>query len=159
MVPDGTFTYRDLWPKDNISLFNRTVTSSAVYQNSTVTLDDVMNNDVAKIGDYGEAADGVIKLTTDYYTDQNVNKSLDEFEQKGTIFSPTKWNCSNFVKGGINASGANVSGEENIVGVTVVTPNRLFVDTKPLKNASILKEPAVNLNAPWYERRISSSKK
>lgn len=160
MVSDGTYTYRDLWPKESISLLDRTITSQADYQSGNITLDDAINNDVTNLFTYGEPADGLIKLETNYNTDQNVNKSLNEFEQKRTIFSPERWNCSTYVKDGINASGANVSREEPIIpGVTAVTPNRLFRDTKLLKNASVLKEPNVDLNTPWLQRRISSSKK
>jgi len=56
-------------------------------------------------------------------------------------------NCSTFVREGIRvATDQNVKGEESYLGISYVTPNRLFKDTEKLRNTTVIKNPGEKTN-------------
>jgi RHS repeat-associated protein len=157
MVPDGTYTYRDLWPAEAVGATNYDENVPASYNNKTVTRDQLLTTDVTGSENY--APDGGVLLTTDYATDQNVLKSLDDFQQANPQYNGVRCNCSDLPEQGIEtAAGRQLPVDENIkppipFSSTIVstTPNQLFKATSALPNATVIKNPGDKVNHTFIE--------
>lgn len=163
MVPDGTYTYRDLWPgpgeKMGKSNFDENV--KAGYNEKIVTLDDLKNTDVT--GSEGYAPDGVIQLTTDKATDDIVNTALESAKSNGVNYNGVDNNCSDFAKEGVlyaAPSGESVGQTtEKIGNKNVTTPNQLYKATKGLSNATVVKDAGNKVNNSFINGVSAGSEK
>lgn len=82
MVHDGTYIYRDLWPKGgSINLADALTSKDAEYNQKILTMNDIMNTDPTN-REYGQNADGIVQLSTSYKVDQKVVSTLNDAEKK-----------------------------------------------------------------------------
>lgn len=163
MVADGTYTYRDLWPRDTASKSNAEKDIPASYNNkASVTLDELLNTDITR--SENRNPDGGIRLETDYATDQAVMNSLDQFQSGHPNYNGMRCNCSDFAEQAIEtAAGRQLSVDEQIMSrviyvpggfrgrtynepVNATTPNQLFKATRALPNATVIKDPGDKVN-------------
>jgi RHS repeat-associated protein len=151
-VPDGSFTYYDLWPggagagKDN---YDKDL--PAIYQKfDELSWNDIVNKDPSK----GEKRnpEGIIKLTTNYEQDQNVVKVLDARKDQNVPYNGKTNNCSDNAECGVEATGVNINADEIIkTGTTATIPNSLYKSAKKLPNASVLRNPGSAVNNGFIE--------
>jgi hypothetical protein len=161
-VPDGTYTYRDLWPggdgagKDN---YNKDL-PAAYGKEFASSLRQLVDTDIT--GSEGYAPDGAIRLRTDYETDHRVQVGLDQLQEGNPNYNGVSMNCTDFVERGVElATGRDIQADEavysnvestgsvtqdRLTGGKVVptystTPNRLFKAARGLGNATVIKDP------------------
>jgi RHS repeat-associated protein len=150
MVPDGTYTYKDLWPGGggaNRSNFNQNI--PGIYQTKTATESNLVRTDVS--GSEGRAPDGVIKINSGYAADQATLSTLSGYAASHPDYNGVSNNCSTFAVQGVDAaSGTTVNAEEHIkkyvpfyvdVDVNADTPNHLWKAASALPNTTVLKDP------------------
>ena len=146
MVPDGTYTYRDLWPREGVdkSSFNDNV--PALYNNRTVTLDQLLDTDVT--GSEGYAADGVIQFTTDFDLDKKIQQGLNDFEESNPSYNGLKVNCSDYVEKALETmAGKQLPVDEKLTSKTkATTPNQVYKNAATLKNGKVLKDAGSKVN-------------
>ena len=146
MVPDGTYTYRDLWPREGVdkSSFNDNV--PALYNNRTVTLDQLLDTDVT--GSEGYAADGVIQFTTDFDLDKKIQQGLNDFEESNPSYNGLKVNCSDYVEKALETmAGKQLPVDEKLTSKTkATTPNQVYKTAATLKNGKVLKDAGSKVN-------------
>ncbi len=151
-VPDGSFTYYDLWPAPpGAGKENGDKNIPALYQKfDKVSWNGIFNEDPSK----GEKRnpEGIIKLKTTYEQDQNVVKKLDERVDNNAPYNGLSNNCSDNAECGIEATGISINADETIkTGVNATTPNSLFKATEKLPNASVLRDPGSAVNNGFIE--------
>lgn len=152
MVPDGTYTYRDLWPGGEgagKSNFNEDI--QGVYNKGVFTLDQLQNTDVT--GAEGYVPDAVIQLTTDFKTDELVNMALDAHQKYNPDYNGLTNNCTDFVEAGAFYAGDNtINANEKLTDRTsAATPNQLYKSTSGQPNANVLKDPGQKVNQGFIE--------
>jgi len=139
-VKDGTVTYYDLWPSEPVGADNAMFDVDAAYQEITTTVDDLINTDVT--GSEGYAADGVVQISTDYDTDQQVVNDLNAFKDANSSYNGVKCNCSDFAKQGVeSATGKKLDASEWITIFNSTTPNKLYQETVKQDGTKVLKDP------------------
>jgi len=141
-VPDGTFTYYDLWPGGaGADETNATQNIPASYQKVTqVTWNGIFNADPS--GGEGRNADGIIKLKTTYAEDQNVIQKLDARIAANQDYNGATNNCADNTECGIEAAiGKDIDADESItVTMNATTPNELYKAVEKLPNATVLRD-------------------
>ena len=155
MVPDGTYSYRDLWPVQEVGKSNYDKDVKSEYQKKTVTEQDMLKKDVS--GGEGRSADGIVKLPTDAATDKKTLSALDSHEKSNPSYNGVKNNCSTFCSTGIStAAGTPVSGQETIKSpvpwlsdVKATTPNALWQGTTRLPGTTVVKDPGAAAKKPF----------
>ncbi len=150
-IKDGTLTYHDLWPSEAVGMTNATSDVDAAYQEKQIkSVADLLKTDVS--GSEGYAADGVIKINTNYETDQKVISDLKNFKDKNDSYNGVKCNCSDYAKQGIeSATGKKVDASESILLYTATTPNKLYRETMKQNGATVLKNPGKKVNKTFKE--------
>ncbi len=152
-VPDGTFTYYDLWPNNDegVGVTNANSDVEAYYGEKITTLKDITTTDVT--GAEGRLPDGVIKLTTDYVTDGKTKAALKEFKEKNTNYNGVQCNCSDYAEEGIEtAAGKQLDVNEDILNIyNSTTPNKLYQETSKLPNAVILIDAGNKVDKTFVE--------
>ena len=147
MVPDGTYTYRDLWPSSNVGKTNFNDNVPAAYGNcDNVTLDQLLTEDVS--GGEGQSCDGLIQFTTNYDLDAKIQQSLNNFEESNPSYNGLTVNCSDYVETALEAMvGRELPVDENLSSTTsATTPNQVYKTAATLKNGKILKDPKAKVN-------------
>ena len=147
MVPDGTYTYRDLWPSSNVGKTNFNDNVPAAYGNyNKVTLDQLLIEDVS--GGEGQPCDGLIQFTTDYDLDTRIQQSLNNFEESTPSYNGLTVNCSDYVEAALEAMvGRQLPVDEKLSSNTsATTPNQVYKTAATLKNGKILKDPKDKVN-------------
>lgn len=151
-VPDGSFTYYDLWPGgEGAGKENATKDVPAIYQKfEKITWNGIFNEDPSK-GE-GRNPEGIIKLKTTYEQDENVVKALDARIEINAPYNGLTNNCSDNAECGVEATGVSINADETIKsGVSATTPNSLFKATEKLPNATVLKDPGSAVNNGFVE--------
>jgi RHS repeat-associated protein len=152
-VPNGTFTYYDLWPggpgagKEN---FDQNV--DGIYQKKdNLTWNNLFNEDPS--GGEMRPADGIVKIDTKYEDDQKAIAVLDQRLAADKPYNGETNNCTDNTKAGLEAAvGQNVSAIETVKsGVEANTPNYLFKSAEKLPNASVLKSPGNKVDNGFVE--------
>ncbi len=140
MVPDGTYTYQDLWPGTPVGKENFNENVPAAYNQFTVTEKDLTTTDVTQSEGY--APDGAIKLSTGYTTDQGVLQALSGSQQANPNYNGLTNNCSDYARVGVEAAaGGSIGAKESLTSKTsATTPNQLYKATAKLGNATIVKD-------------------
>ena len=142
MIPDGTYTYRDLWPGgDGAGKDNFDQDLPAVYNNKEVTLSEILHSDIT--GSEGNAPDGVIKISSNNNTDNRIQKGLDTYEMNHSSYNALTNNCSDYVEAALEeAVRKQLPVDENLSSkVKATTPNKIFNATKTIRGNSVLKNP------------------
>ena len=147
MVPDGTYTYRDLWPggagvgKNN---FNQDV--SAIYQRLNVSYNDILREDVSE--SEGVAADGVVKIPTSFDVDQKVQKALDKYESDNPNYNALTNNCSDYAEVALESIvGKQLPVDEKISSkIIATTPNQLYYASRKIKGNNLIVDPKDKVN-------------
>lgn len=152
-VPDGTFTYYDLWPGgEGAGKDNAEKDVSPIYQKiDKVSWNGIFNQDPS--GGEGRNPEGIIKFETNYEQDQNVIKELEKRSEGNAPYNGVTNNCSDFAEAGIEAAtGKNINADEVIkTGVNATTPNSLFKATEKLPGAKVLRDPGDAVNNGFIE--------
>ena len=152
-VPDGSFTYYDLWPGGSgAGKDNATKDVPALYQKfDKVSWNSIFNEDPSQ-GE-GRNPEGIVKLKTTYEQDQKVTKALDDRIAANKDYNGLTNNCSDNAECGVEAAtGTNVNGDESIqVGKSATTPNSLYKVVKKLPNATELRSPGSKVNNGFIE--------
>ena len=156
---DGTVSYFDFWPGDasggaGKSNFDQNIEGEIQFR-ANVTLSDLQNIDIG-IGE-NRAADGVIKLETDFSFDNPAKSGLlkEYLNQKKSTpqYNGLNNNCSDFAKETFNKvqGFGDVTGKENLktagntlfgikpINSNSTTPNFLFNEVKSI----VTKNPAL----------------
>jgi len=148
-IPDGSYTYYDLWPGKDIDgdgvadefgeagPKDKNSGPIAFYQvkkslsdGTPITLDVLLNRDPSE-GE-GYAADGVIRLNTDKATDEKVIRRLEVHMKRNKYYTSCGNNCSDLVTAGVGAainlykSVIEDNIDERIYTNTATTPNGLY---------------------------------
>jgi len=151
MVPNGTYTYKDLWPGTAVGKSNFSEDVPAVYNEITTTSNELLNSDVT--GSEGYSPDGGVQLTTDYATDQNVLQAISNHSQNNPNYNGITNNCSDLAKVGVEtAAGKKINAAEKLgKNTSSTTPNKLFRATQSLTNAKIIKDPGKKVDNGFIE--------
>ncbi len=143
MVPDGTYTYRDLWPADRVGKDNYSENVPALYDDyENLTLDQLLTEDVTG-AEGGRPCDGLILFTTDFDLDAKIQQSLDSFEESNPSYNGLKVNCSDYVEAALETmAGKQLPVDEKLSSKTsATTPNQVYKTAATLKNGKVLKDP------------------
>ena len=154
MVKDGTYTYRDLWPSESIGKRNFNSNVKAHYNHRKVTMSELLNTDVT----YSERrqADGVIKISSTYESDQRIHKTLDTYEDEHVSYNSLTNNCSDYAEVALEeAANKQLPVDEKLSSrVSATTPNQLFKAAKTIKGNKVLKDPG-NLIEDSFIRAVT----
>jgi hypothetical protein len=151
MVADGTLTYYDCWPGQQVRQDNFDQNVDAEYKNLMLVSEKALS-----LGDASSrekfAPDGVLKLDTSYEQDQAVLKTLEQYQTDHSQYNGVTANCSTYVQAGVEtAAGATIQAQEDIGKYKAVTPNKLYQSTAQLKNAKVLKDPGDKVKTPFLK--------
>jgi len=147
MVPDGTYTYRDLWPGNGVGKGNFSENVPAIYDDyDIVTLEQLLTEDVT--GEEGRPCDGLILFSTDFNLDAKIQQSLNNFEELNPSYNGLKVNCSDYVEAALETMvGKQLPVDEKLSSKTsATTPNQVYKTAVTLKNGKILKDPGDKVN-------------
>ena len=155
MVPDGTYSYRDLWPTNEVGKSNYDRNVPGDYQKLSKTLNQLKNTDPS--GNEGRAPTGVLKLSTGYATDQATLGKLDSYAASHPDYNGETNNCTTFANQGVDFStGLTIDGSEHIKSpvpwlsdVTADTPNHLWNAASKIPGAEVLKDPGDATKRPF----------
>ncbi|GIV45032.1 MAG: hypothetical protein KatS3mg035_2155 [Bacteroidia bacterium] len=149
-VKDGTVTYYDLWPGEPVGAGNAGKDVPAVYNIKVTTLDEIKNTDITESEGY--APDGVLKLSTDYATDQKTKEAIEQFMKDNPNYNGRTCNCSDLAEVGVEAvADKNIKANEFIPFKLSTTPNKLFRKTSKLPNAEVVKDPGDKVNKSFLK--------
>ena len=184
MVPDGTYTYYDLWPGvdndgDGVSdgigeagpkdAYSGPIAEYQVYTN--LSENDLLNNDPSRAE--GRSADGIIKINSNYEEDMATVNKLKAYMETHNEYTSITNNCSDFASVGIsevlNTDKTQIerSADEITFGISYTTPNGLYrfvksiIQNNPQKGKEI-KNPGKIINIKFwdaYQNAKSQSKK
>ena len=152
MISDGTLTCYSLFPISSYSK-NQAIKDEKVrglfLVSRKVSLEDIQNNEFDSGEDY--KPDGIIEINSDYNHDSEAKEHMESEMQSNKGYKGRSRNCSTFVREGIKkATGEEISGEEcSLFIFNYVTPNKLFQDTKKLKDTKVLKNPDGKEQTPF----------
>ena len=175
-VPDGTYTYRDLWPGGRgAGKYNFDKDIPAEYQKKFAgSLGQLLDTDISESEGY--SADGAIRLNTDWETDNKVHLELDKLQNDNPNYNGVTMNCTDFVERGVEAAtGSNIDADEVVytnVGSTgsisqdrltggrpiptySTTPNQLFTAVRGLSNATVIEDPGSKIDNPFTRSVVS----
>ena len=146
MIPDGTFTYYDNWPNENINfdLKGAITTVDSERGNELINSIDVFKT---KFHDYEETSpDGVLLLSTSYEQDMSIKKQLENANKNKDYYNGAFYNCSTYVSDGLSTLFGKKVGKETVVWpFQSVTPNQLWKDVNLMANKQgITNEVLVN---------------
>jgi len=143
-VPDGTYTYYDLWPGGEGVGNDKTSTSTPIeasYQqfktisNGTIiTEKELLSTDPSR--QEGYLPEGVIKINTTREMDGAVKTVLEQHRNNHPEYVGSENNCSDYVREGVERVYKYTDkveknfGKEYFYGNTFSTPNELFNDLK-----------------------------
>jgi hypothetical protein len=123
-IPDGTYTYYDLWPESS-SMQDPNETVKGYYQarkmvfTSDAELEKYLKtNDVAKgpgFSGEGYAPDGVLKLDVGGAITSGIKKSLEAQVNLDADYNAKENNCATNVCNALGENGFNISKEVNLV--------------------------------------------
>ena len=143
MVPDGTYTYRDLWPGEGVGKNNFSENVPAQYgYKDKVTLDQLFKEDVSD-GEDNRPCDGLIMFTTDYELDTKIQQGLNDFEESNPLYNGIKVNCSDYVEAALETMvGRQLPVDEKLSSkISATTPNQVYKTASTLEKRNILKDP------------------
>ena len=168
-VKDGTMTYYDLWPEKPVGQTQLQDNVKDDYNGKIIkSLSDLMNTDVSKSGEKGKvsengegrAADGIVKITSDYNQDTRAKNTLSNLMNSGRDYNACSNNCSTFVQNGIKSVFPSFDASQLVKpsfplnqmynDARVVAPNNLYNGALKIKGASSLKGSANGVKAKPY---------
>lgn len=168
-VKDGTMTYYDLWPEKPVGQTQLQDNVKEDYNGKIInSLSDLMNADVSKSGEKGKvsengegrAADGIVKITTDYNQDSRAKSTLSSLINSGKDYNACSNNCSTFVQNGIKSIFPSFDSSQLVKpsfplnqmynDARVVAPNNLYNGALKIKGASSIKGSANGVKAKPY---------
>jgi RHS repeat-associated protein len=146
-VPDGTYTYYDLWPGSRVGSDKESTQTAvpAIYQlfktleDGTVLTESVFlkQNDPSR-GENGKSPDGIILLATSREMDGLIKSKIENYKKDNPKYVGASNNCSDFALSVIDiirkGTGGENFGKEQFYNSFFVTPNELFKDTKSILN-------------------------
>ena len=147
MVPDGTYTYRDLWPGDEVGKDNFRENVPARYDDyDKVTLNQFLTEDVS--GGEERPCDGLILFTTDFDLDAKIQQCLNDFEESNPSYNGLKVNCSDYVEAVLESMvGKQLPVDEKLSSkISATTPNQVYRSAVNLNNGKVLKDPGNKVN-------------
>ena len=157
MIPDGTFTYYDNWPNENINFDLKGAITSVDSErgNELINSIDVFKT---KFHDYEETSpDGVLVLSTSYEQDMSIKKQLENANKNKDYYNGAFYNCSTYVSDGLSALFGKKVGKETVVWpFQSVTPNQLWKDVREVAGKqgiinNVLVNPGILINFSFRE--------
>ncbi|WP_282086661.1 RHS repeat-associated core domain-containing protein [Aquimarina algiphila] len=171
-VKDGTFTYYDLWPKNQVGDFELQDDVKSGYSEGVQisSLGDLTNTDVTtqvngNVHTEGRSADGIVQISTSFKQDERA-KNLAETEIKNkNQYNACENNCSTFTQRVANTAlgiGNQINAKQRISpswtlralgykATDVVAPNNLYNAALKAKGAKKVKGPASVQAKPYLE--------
>jgi len=155
-VPDGTYTYYDLWPgnEGGVGKSNYNEQVEAAYQEKIVASEeDLYQTDVS--GSEGRAPSGVLKIKTFGFgrIEQEIKEAQSNESSSNPNYNGLTHNCTDYASTGIEKLlGIGEIGQEDIPSAgTSTTPNQLWKDVievaaKKNLQVTILKDPGSDVN-------------
>ncbi|WP_271765159.1 DUF6443 domain-containing protein [Aquimarina algiphila] len=165
-IPDGTFTFYNLWPDDNFNPITDSVDRDrkpdyfmgADADNGMVKeLRELLYDDPTRGAEDWKAPDGAILLRTSFDKDQEVKSTMESFIEEKQKYNNIRFNCTDYCIQGIEtASDSYIDAEEPVtLSYDASTPNRLFRETKKMKSTYILKDPGEAVNKDFNSAKFS----
>jgi RHS repeat-associated protein len=139
-VPDGTYTYYDLWPESSVGPFDGPVIADYQVKNkfidgTLITDSSILSRDVSE-REHGNLADGVLKIFSEFQEDQETIADLNKFMKENPKYDSKNNNCSDFAACGVSEvldrfkSIIEKSVDESTLGMKYTTPNGLYKYTR-----------------------------
>jgi RHS repeat-associated protein len=143
-VPDGTFTYYDLWPYNPVGDMEMQDDVKADYSKGIQigSLSDLMNTDPTtkrsgNVSAEGRPADGIVRLSSSFAQDENAKKVANGDISSNKKYNACENNCSTFTQRVANAAGNTIDANQRIKpgfilralgykATNVVAPNNLY---------------------------------
>jgi RHS repeat-associated protein len=169
-VKDGTMTYYDLWPYDQVNpAYELQTNVKADYSKGVVinSLDDLKNTDPTtnregNVSPEGRAADGIVQVPTTYDQDEAARAKAQKEVDKNRQYNACYNNCSTYTQRVLNAGiSPNVNAGQDVRpkgalrliydDANVVAPNNLYNAALKVKGAKNIKGPASATAKPYLE--------
>jgi RHS repeat-associated protein len=169
-VKDGTYTYYDLWPEKPVGQTELQSNVKEDYNGKAVnSLSELINTDVSasreagkvSVNGEGRAADGIVKIGTNYGQDSRVKSKLSSLQASGQDYNGCYNNCSTFVQNGLRALAPTFDVSQQIRpsgalralynDARTVAPNNLYNGALRIKGAERVKGPAQQEAKPYLE--------
>ena len=144
MAPDGTVTCYSLFPINSYTK-KQAIKDEKVrglfLVSQNVTLEAIKNNEFGSGEDY--KPDGILEINSDYSHDSDAKQHMEDEMRSNKGYQGRSRNCSTFAREGVKkATGEDVKGEESsLLLFKYVTPNKLFQDTKKIKDTKTIVDP------------------
>ena len=143
-VPDGTYTYMDLWPGVDLNRVTDALKSvPGIYQVTTAMSEDDLKNMDMSGNENGRTPDGVLQISSGYERDMATIKDLNAYAKAHPNYRGTGNQCSSFAARGVgDALGTKLNAGERILGLLkIITPNHLWKAARGQKGVKVLKDP------------------
>ncbi|WP_074410439.1 DUF6443 domain-containing protein [Aquimarina megaterium] len=169
-IPDGTFSFYNLWPEDSFNVFSDSIDGdrNADYSIGADSefgmikeLKELLYDDPTRGAEDWDAPDGAIGLRTTFEQDQKVKSTMESFIEEDKKYNNINFNCTDYCKSGIESvNDIYINAEEKVSrSYDASTPNKLFRETKKLKSTYILKNPGEKVNKDFNSSRSSDNTK
>ena len=154
IVPDGTYTFYDNWPKGRVNFdLKGAITSVEAHRNVIVinSVEEFTNGSTVSPSE-SNTPNAILKLSTSYKQDMAVSERLLKANVKNKEYNGAWYNCSSYVSDGLKAIFGKTISKEGILGpMRSVTPNQLWKDALKYSDKSgrpyyILKDPGSSVD-------------
>ncbi len=144
---DGTVTFYELGPKDTVPAGREMENVDAYYGKKCINKDELFSENLSHFD--SNKADGIIKFSTLPKTDAKTKTALDNFMTSSNVYNAESRNCSDMARIGVKKSKNGFKfglGKEHYLWHSFTTPNKLFTDSKKMKNATVILDPGEKTN-------------
>jgi len=170
-IPDGTYTYYDLWPGgDGADMSNPNANVVAAYVQSDFNFSSqeevetfLKSNDPSE--EEGYAPDGVLRLNMDYSGTTNIENRLINTATANSDYNARDNNCSTYICGVLNGVGYNITPEENTVFIAGAsqgvspwqsfhTPNNTYNQLASNSSVTVVKDAGTTVSQDYEDAVI-----
>ena len=144
---DGTVTFYELGPKDTIPAGSELENVEAYYEKICVNKSELFSKNLSYFK--RSKADGIIIFSTKPKTDIKTKIALNDFMTSSSDYNAESRNCSDMARIGVKKSKKGLNnglGREHYLLHSFTTPNKLFTDSKKMKNATVILDPGEKTN-------------
>ena len=168
MVKDGTMTYYDLWPNNQVGITELQSDVMSDYSKGIVinSLGDLKTSDPTGarsggVGAEGRAADGIVQINTTYAQDSKIQSYASKTANSGKAYNASSFNCSTFVENALKTVYPALDASQFVKVPTalrflyndtrVTAPNNLYNATMKLSGTTNIKGPKSVVAKPYLE--------
>ncbi len=165
MVKDGTMTYYDLWPNDEVGMSELQSNVKSDYSKGIKinSISDLMRKDPTgsrsgNVSAEGRAADGIVQIDTDYDQDKGYASGT---ANSGKMYNASEFNCSTFAENALKKAFPALDASQFVKvpfslrllykNTRVVAPNNLYNAAMKLPGATNISGPKSVVAKPYLE--------